>query len=206
MPSALTFDRLLEELRRLALTFLMVAVTCAVIFLIIRDIGLTRGTVIFLIPVLVAASRWGLLSALFASLLGMLASAFFFFPPLYSLRVREPQEVINRLLYIVVAVVVSQLASRLKGELENARRREIDLRDLYAFPAAWREPLMPPTFTRPSRTTLPTPCSAPWRCLRARRRLRMPAMDGRPPAGCRSACRPRLSRSHPAPQPRRRAR
>jgi K+-sensing histidine kinase KdpD len=133
MPSALTFDWLLEELRHLALTFLMVAVTCVVIFFIINEVGLTRGTVIFLVPVLIAASRWGLLSALFASLLGMLSSAFFFFPPLYSLRVRDPQEVINLLLYIVVAVVVSQLASRLKRELELAHRREIDLRDLYAF-------------------------------------------------------------------------
>lgn len=133
MPSALTSDRLIEELRRLALTFLMVAVSCSVIFFIIRAIGLTRGTVIFLIPVLIAASRWGIVSALFASFLGMLASAFFFFPPLYSFRVRDPQEVINLLIYIVTAIVVSQLASRVKRQLEIAHRRETDLRDLYAF-------------------------------------------------------------------------
>jgi two-component system sensor histidine kinase KdpD len=64
---------------------------------------------------------------------GVLASAFFFYPPLYSFRIADPQEVINLLLFIFVAVVVSQLATRLKRQLEMARQREIDLRDLYAF-------------------------------------------------------------------------
>ena len=63
----------------------------------------------------------------------MLASAFFFYPPLYSFRITDPQEVINLILFIFVAVVVSQLATRLKRQLEMARQREIDLRDLYAF-------------------------------------------------------------------------
>src|ERR1035438_3994440 len=37
------------------------------------------------------------------------------------------------MLFIFVAVVVSQLATRLKRQLEMARQREIDMRDLYAF-------------------------------------------------------------------------
>ena len=36
-------------------------------------------------------------------------------------------------MFIFVAVVVSQLATRLKRQLELSRQREIDLRDLYAF-------------------------------------------------------------------------
>ncbi len=101
--------------------------------ILIHQIGYRRGTVIFLIPVLLAATRWGLISALFAAVVGMMTSAFFFFPPYYSFRVRDPQEVINLLLYIFVAVVVSQLASRLKRQLELARQREVETRNLYAF-------------------------------------------------------------------------
>jgi two-component system sensor histidine kinase KdpD len=122
-----------KELRGIALTFCLVVGVTVIIFSIIWTSGLTRGTVIYIIPVLVAASRWGIVSSLFGAVLGMLASAFFFFPPLYSLQVRDPQEVINLLLFIFVAVVVSQLASRLKRQLEIARQREIDMRDLYAF-------------------------------------------------------------------------
>ncbi len=133
MPNALKFDRLRQELRGIALTFVAVAITTVAIAVLIREIGYTRGTVIFLIPVLLAATRWGLISALLAAVLGMMASAFFFYPPYYSLRVRDPQEVINLFLYVFVAVVVSQLASRSKRQLELARQSEVDLRALYAF-------------------------------------------------------------------------
>ncbi len=133
MANLLKSERILQEMRNLFLTFCLVAATTAAISLIIFKIGLTRGSVVYLIPVLIAALRWGLLSALFAAVLGVVASAFFFFEPLYSFEIHDPQEVINLILYIVTAIVVSQLATRLRGELEVSRRREIDLRDLYAF-------------------------------------------------------------------------
>ena len=84
-------------------------------------------------PVVIAATRWGIVSAIVAAVCGVLASAFFFYPPLYSLRITDPHEVLNLILFIFVAVVVSQLATRLKRQLETARQREIDMRDLYAF-------------------------------------------------------------------------
>jgi two-component system sensor histidine kinase KdpD len=86
-----------------------------------------------LIPVVIAATRWGIVAALVAAIGGVLASAFFFFPPLYTFRITDPHEILNLILFIFVAIVVSQLATRLKGQLETARQREIDLRDLYAF-------------------------------------------------------------------------
>ena len=133
MARALRFDALRKELRGIALTFCLVAATTAVIYAIILGIGLTRGSVLYLIPVLIAAIRWGVVSAIFAALCGVIASAFFFFPPLYSLEIRDPQEFINLALYIFTAVVVSQLAGRLKRQLELSRQREIDLAALYAF-------------------------------------------------------------------------
>jgi two-component system sensor histidine kinase KdpD len=133
MPKVLTYARFRKELRGLLLTLALVGATTLVIFAIIWQVGLTRGTVAYLIPVLVAAMRWGLISALFAALCGVLASAYFFFPPLYSLHIRDPQEVINLVLYISTAIVVSHLATQLKRQLELAHRRETDMRDLYAF-------------------------------------------------------------------------
>lgn len=133
MHQPLTFDRIRQELRGIVFTACLVAVTTAVIFTIIWEIGLTRGTVAYLIPVMIAAIRWGIVSALFAAICGVAASAFFFFPPLYSFEIRDPQEVINLILYVFTAILVSQLASRLKWQLEVSRQREIDMRDLYAF-------------------------------------------------------------------------
>ena len=133
LPPALNMERLRNELRGILMTACLVAIVTLVIFTIIWTTGRTRGTVIYIIPVVIAATRWGIVSALFGAICGVLASAFFFFPPFYSFRIRDPQEVINLLLFIFVAVVVSQLATKLKRQLEMARQREIDMRDLYAF-------------------------------------------------------------------------
>ena len=133
MPDALKFDRIRKELPGVCMTLGLVGVLTAVLFALVWEIGLTHGSVVYLIPVVIAATRWGIVSAVVAAICGVLASAFFFYPPLYSFRITDPQEVINLILFIFVAVVVSQLATRLKRQLEMARQREIDLRDLYAF-------------------------------------------------------------------------
>lgn len=133
MTRALRFGTWREETRGLVLTFGLVAVTTAAIYTIILGVGLTRGSVLYLIPVLIAAIRWGIIPAVFAAVCGVVASAFFFFPPLYSFEIRDPQEIINLIMYIFAAVVVSQLASRLKRQLELSRQREVDLAELYAF-------------------------------------------------------------------------
>ena len=133
MLRALNSDRVRSELRHVAATFGLVAVVTALLIPVIEVSGLHRGSVVYLVPVLIAATRWGIVSSIFAAVCGVLASAFFFYPPLYSLQIKDPHEVLNLILFIIVAVVVSQLATRLKRQLELSRQREIDLRDLYAF-------------------------------------------------------------------------
>ena len=133
MFEALKFDRIRGELRGILLTLCMVAGVTAFVYFVITETGLGHGSVVYLIPVLIAATRWGIVPAIIAAVCGVLASAFFFYPPLYSFRIKDPHELLNLILFIFVAVVVSQLATRLRRQLEMARQREIDLRDLYAF-------------------------------------------------------------------------
>jgi two-component system, OmpR family, sensor histidine kinase KdpD len=133
MRDAPKFDRIRKELPGVCMTLGLVGVLTLVLFTMVWEVGLQHGSVVYLVPVLIAATRWGIVSAIVAAVCGVLASAFFFYPPLYSFRIVDPQEVINLILFIFVAVVVSHLATALKHELETARQREIDLRDLYAF-------------------------------------------------------------------------
>src|SRR5665213_1827135 len=133
MLDALNFDRIRKEMRGILLTLIMVAVVTVCVYFLIVETGLGHGSVVYLLPVVLAATRWGIVSALTAAICGVLASAFFFFPPLYTFRIADPHEVINLTLFNFVAVVVSHLATRLKRQLEVSRQREIDLRDLYAF-------------------------------------------------------------------------
>ena len=133
MLHALKFDRIRKELPGVFMTLGLVGVLTIALFSMVWELGLEHGSVVYLLPVVIAATRWGIVSAIVAAVCGVLASAFFFYPPLYSFRITNPQEVVKLILFIFVAVVVSQLATRLKRQLEMARQREIDLRDLYAF-------------------------------------------------------------------------
>ena len=130
--SSVPFD-LRGTLRGVGLTLGMVAATTIAIATLQWETDLSHGAVIYLIPVVVAGIRWGLVPAVMASICGAVAAAYFFYPPLYSFRIKDPQEILNLALFLFVAVVISHLATRLKQELSLARQREIDMRDLYAF-------------------------------------------------------------------------
>ena len=133
MLGTLRSNRIREDLRGVLLAVALVAAATAFLILVTATTGLSHGSVIYLVPVLIAATRWGIVPAIVAAILGVIASAYFFYPPLYSFRITDPHEVINLILFVIVAVVVSQLATRLKQQLELTRQREIDMRDLYAF-------------------------------------------------------------------------
>jgi two-component system sensor histidine kinase KdpD len=89
----------------------------------------------FLVPVMVAAIQWGILSSVIAAIAGVMSSAYFFYQPIYSLdfTAKDPARVLSLILFIVVAVVTGHLAARSRREEEIARKRENDIRDLYAF-------------------------------------------------------------------------
>jgi two-component system sensor histidine kinase KdpD len=129
---SLPFD-LTGVFRGTALTLVLIAVTTVAIAVLQWETGLTHGASIYLIPVVVAGMRWGIVPAVFASICGAIAAAYFFYPPLHSFAIKDPQEVVNLALFLFVAVVISHLATRLKSEVQLARQREIDMRDLYAF-------------------------------------------------------------------------
>ncbi|MGH6726601.1 MAG: sensor histidine kinase [Pseudolabrys sp.] len=133
MPDGLKFDSIRKQLPGILLTLCMVAAVTTFVYFVIVETGLGHGSVVYIIPVVIAATRWGIGPAIVAAVCGVLASAFFFYQPLYSFRIKDPHEVLNLILFIFVAVLVGQLATRLKRQLETARQREIDLRDLYAF-------------------------------------------------------------------------
>lgn len=119
--------------RQLLAVTLMVGSVALASYILVAQTGLSRGTVLFVIPVLVAAARWGVLPAVVAAVLGTAASAFFFYPPLYTFWVSDPQEVVNLVLYLIVAIVTGHLATQLRTQAHLAQKREIEMRDLYAF-------------------------------------------------------------------------
>lgn len=90
-------------------------------------------TLIYLLPVVVAATQWGIVPAVVAAVAGATAADFFFFPPLYTLWIRDPQNVVDLILFLVVALVTGNLAARLKKEALILGRREKQIRELHDF-------------------------------------------------------------------------
>lgn len=83
----------------------------------ITNIGL-----VYLVPVLVAAMRYGLRTGLFAGLLSSLCYNFFFIPPYYTLTIQDPRNLITVMVLIGVAVLISQLAARVRAQADLAQR------------------------------------------------------------------------------------
>jgi two-component system, OmpR family, sensor histidine kinase KdpD len=122
-----------RELRGVTIALLLVGATSIVAFALAEYLQIRRGAVIFLIPVLVAGLRLGLIPALVAAAAGVAGSSYFFYSPFFNIRVAELQELLNLTLFTVVAVVVSHLANTMKRQTEIARTREREMGDLYAF-------------------------------------------------------------------------
>jgi K+-sensing histidine kinase KdpD len=90
-------------------------------------------TLIFMLPVVVAATQWGLATGIVAAVAGAAAADFFFFPPLYTFWIRDPQNVVDLILFLLIAVVTSNLAARLKNEAVALQRRGKEITELHAF-------------------------------------------------------------------------
>jgi len=52
-------------------------------------------TIVYLIPVIVAALRWGAIPALCAGISGLAAPAYFFYAPIYDFRVHSPAQIVD---------------------------------------------------------------------------------------------------------------
>jgi K+-sensing histidine kinase KdpD len=136
-PRSATDLRLSDSLRTtvlpLLLTTLAVGLVTAILFVLNLAIATTLVPIAYVIPVIVAATRWGIWPATLASIAGMAAADFFFFTPYYSFWVDTPQEAVDLMLLLAVALVSGNLASRLRRETDRLRRSEKEMQGLYEF-------------------------------------------------------------------------
>jgi K+-sensing histidine kinase KdpD len=88
---------------------------------------------VYMLPVVLAATQWGIVPGLIAAFTGAAVADFFFYPPLYSFWLENPQDIVDLLLYLLVATVTSNLAARLRKETVVVSRREKEITELHAF-------------------------------------------------------------------------
>lgn len=88
---------------------------------------------LFLLPVLISAVRWGLGPSFLASALGVSVFDFFFVPPYYSFAVADVRYLFIFAVFLLVAVVTGTMANRLRNEARRAAEREKRTLALYAL-------------------------------------------------------------------------
>jgi len=102
-----------------------------------RFVPLPHVSVLFLAAVITSAAQWGLAPSLFAAVLSVAGGSFFFYSPLYSFHVANPQDFADLTVFVVVAVLTSRLADGVRRQA-----REIADARLKAQGEALREALL----------------------------------------------------------------
>src|SRR6476620_6401806 len=95
--------------------------------------GLENVDLVFLTAVVGAAARYGLWPSLLASLVASLSYNFFFMPPLYTFTITDPTNVVAFFFFMLIALLVSNVAARVRTQADSAIGRVRTTESLYAF-------------------------------------------------------------------------
>jgi two-component system, OmpR family, sensor histidine kinase KdpD len=91
---------------------------------------------LFLLPVGASTALWGLAPGILASLCSFLAFNYFFIPPYYTLLVHQTQDLLALIVFLIVAIGVSELVGRAQANLAQAQARERETTQLHELSTA----------------------------------------------------------------------
>ena len=126
---------------RLLLSLLSVALVTGAVFALRPVAPVLSLGVLYVFAVLPVAVVWGLAYALPVSVLSMLVFNFLFLPPLHTLALRDSENWVALAVYLVTAVVVSQLATLSRRRAAAALDAEVKTAVLRAVSHDLRSPL-----------------------------------------------------------------
>jgi two-component system sensor histidine kinase KdpD len=125
---------------RRVLSFLLAIASTAALtagLLIIRDrMEVASVALLYLVPVGVSATVGGLGPGIIAALASFFSLNYFFLPPYGTLMVHQSQHLLALLVFLVLAILISQLVGRMTTSLATARARENETTRLYELSLA----------------------------------------------------------------------
>jgi two-component system, OmpR family, sensor histidine kinase KdpD len=95
--------------------------------------GIQNVNLVLLTAVVGVAVRYGLWPSLLATVAASLCYNFFFLPPIYTFTITDPINVAAFLLFMLIAIVVSNVAARVRTQADTAIGRIRMTEQLYAF-------------------------------------------------------------------------
>jgi two-component system sensor histidine kinase KdpD len=121
------------DLRQYIVALAVVGVALGVGLAIQPWLGIENVDLVFLTAVVGVAVRYGLLPSLVASVAASLCYNFFFLPPIYTFTITDPTNVVAFFFFIVMAIIVSNVAARVRTQAVAAVGRARTTESLYAF-------------------------------------------------------------------------
>jgi two-component system sensor histidine kinase KdpD len=115
------------------LALLISAIALGAAALIKPHFGIENVDLVFLTAVVIVAVRYGLWPSLLTSLIASLAYNFFFLPPIYTLTITDPTNIIAFFFFMLIAILVSNVAARVRVQADTAIGRIRTTEQLYAF-------------------------------------------------------------------------
>ncbi len=95
--------------------------------------GIENVDLVFLTAVVVVAVRYGLWPSLLASVAASLCYNFFFLPPVYTFTITDPTNIAAFFFFMLIAILVSNVAARVRTQADSAIGRVRTTESLYAF-------------------------------------------------------------------------
>jgi two-component system sensor histidine kinase KdpD len=115
------------------MSLLVVAAALGVAEFIQPHFGIENVDLVFLTAVVSVAVRFGLWPSLLASVAASLCYNFFFMPPVYTFTIADPTNIAAFFFFMLIAILVSNVAARVRTQAVSAIGRVRTTESLYAF-------------------------------------------------------------------------
>ncbi len=109
----------------------LIAAATAVLFVMRQALDTSLVALLYLLPVGLITALWGLGPGATSALLAFLTFNYFFIQPYYTFAVHQPLDLVILMVFLIVAVVISQLVGRAQAGMAAATAREREATQLY---------------------------------------------------------------------------
>src|SRR5258707_9566619 len=89
----------------------------------ILHVNQTTVALSFLLAILAVSAVWGMAVSVAMSLVAVVGFNYFFFPPIWTLTIADPQNWVALFSFLVFLIIGSQLSSRIRTEADEAHHR-----------------------------------------------------------------------------------
>ena len=115
---------------------LLILFITAVFFILRDELPTTLIALLYLIPLGIITALWGLGPGIFSAFVTFLTFNYFFIEPFYTFTIHQPIDVVILVVFLIVALVISQLLGRAQASLAAATAREHEATQLYELSTA----------------------------------------------------------------------